>query len=295
MSNRIEEATLPAGTEPRVGTPADRPQEAIEALITFFSTKENVVYAGLGLMEMIYPEGKSEVCYTIGIECSSDAAATIQQAAEVLLKVPAARWPISVVPAKSQFFPNDVVPFFGKKPERSWLHRLLHFDLNSLLAKRRIDQTSGTAAAGASSAAHASPNKEASPNKDLEAAIHRVVTNPSPASGQMLYEILLECHLLVGVQDLPEGVSSFPATLEADTPCAMATSVNSDGREVLLAFSNADEVQARNPSVGYLEMRARTVLELGVQNNLEGIVINPAGEWIEIGAEEIKTMLNTAK
>lgn len=137
MSNRIEEARLPAGTRIRVGTPGDKPVEAIAALTAFFSTKGNVVFAGLGLMEVIYSDGKSEFSYTIGIECSSDESPTIQQAAELLLKIPAARWPISIVPAKSQFFPKDVVPFFGKKPERSWLHRLLHFDLNSLWAKRR--------------------------------------------------------------------------------------------------------------------------------------------------------------
>jgi hypothetical protein len=137
MSNRIEEATLPAGTKIRVGAPGDQPQEAIAALTALFSTKDNVVYAGLGLMEVIYPDGNSEFSYTIGLECSSDEAGTIQQAAELLLKIPAARWPISVVPAKSQFFPSDVFPFFGKKPGRSWVHRLLHFDLNSLWAKLR--------------------------------------------------------------------------------------------------------------------------------------------------------------
>jgi hypothetical protein len=136
MSNRIEEATLPAGTRIRVGAPGDKPLEAIDALIAFFATKENVVYAGLGLMEVIYPDGNSEFSYTIGIECSSEEAGTIQQAAELLLRIPAARWPISVVPAKSQFFPTDIVPFFGKQPERSWVHRLLHFDLNSLWTKR---------------------------------------------------------------------------------------------------------------------------------------------------------------
>lgn len=293
MSNRIEEATLPAGTKLRVGIPADRPQEAIEALIAFFSGKENVVYAGLGLMEVIYPEGKSEVSYTIGIECSSNEAGTIWQASEILQNIPTGRWPISVVPTKSQFFPTDAIPFFGNKAARSWLHRLLHFDLNSLWAKRN-PPTRKLGATPAASAAQASPDKEASPNKDLEAAIHLVVTKPSPASRQMLCEILLECHLLVGVEDLPEGVSSFPATLEADTPCAMATSVNPDGTEVLLAFSNADEVQARNPSLAFLEMSARSVLELGVQNNLAGVVINPAGEWVELGAEEITTILATA-
>lgn len=137
MSNRIEEATLPAGTKLRIGTPADRPQEAIEALIPFFSTKQNVVFAGLGLMEVVYPDGKSEVSYTIGIECSSNENGTILQASEILQDIPTGRWPISIVPAKSQFFPTDVVPFFGKKPERSWVHRVLHFDLNSLWAKGR--------------------------------------------------------------------------------------------------------------------------------------------------------------
>lgn len=72
MSNRIEEATLPAGTKIRVGIPGDKPVEAIAALFALFSTKENVVYAGLGLMEVIDPDGTSEFSYTIGIECSSD-------------------------------------------------------------------------------------------------------------------------------------------------------------------------------------------------------------------------------
>jgi hypothetical protein len=136
MSNRSEEATLPAATKIRFGAPGDKPVEAIAALTALFSTKDNVVFAGLGLMEVVYPDGKAEFSYTIGIECSSDEAGTTEQAAEVLLKISAARWPISVVPAKSQFFPKDVVPFFGRKPERSWVHRLLHFDLNSLWAKR---------------------------------------------------------------------------------------------------------------------------------------------------------------
>jgi hypothetical protein len=37
-------------------------------------------------------------------------------------------------------------------------------------------------------------------------------------------------------------------------------------------------------------MTARSVLDLVVRNNLDGIVINPASEWIELGAEEIKTI-----
>lgn len=289
MSNRIEEATIPAGARIRVGKPGDQPQEAIEALIALFSTKDNVVSAGLGLMEVIYPNGSSEFTYTIGIECLSDEAGAIRQAAGVLQNIPTDRWPISIVPANSQFFPKDVIPFFGKKAERSWVHRLLHFDLNSLWAKRETDHLREPRLASGTSAA---PDSE---SKDLEEAIHRVVTSPSQESRQIFHNVLLRSHLLVGIQDLPEGVSSFPATLEEDTPCAMATSINPDGKEVLLAFSDRAAVRARDPALGFLEMSARSVLELVVQDNMDGVVINPAGRWLELGTDEIKTILAAAK
>lgn len=50
MNTRIEATSLPAGTQIRIGPPADKPQEAIDALTKLFSEKDNVLSAGLGLM-----------------------------------------------------------------------------------------------------------------------------------------------------------------------------------------------------------------------------------------------------
>jgi hypothetical protein len=127
MSNRIEAANIPAGARIRIGAPAERPQAAIDALIKLFSEKQNVISARLGLMEMLYPDGKSEFTYTVGIQCSSDEQATIQQAVEVLQSAPAGRWPISIFPPTNQYFTKDAVVFFGRANKGgSWLARLLH-------------------------------------------------------------------------------------------------------------------------------------------------------------------------
>jgi hypothetical protein len=86
--------------------PAEKPQAAIDALITFFSEMENVVSARLGLMEILHPDGNSEFTYTVGIQCSSDEQDTIRKAVEVLRTVPAGRWPISIFPPTNQDLPS---------------------------------------------------------------------------------------------------------------------------------------------------------------------------------------------
>jgi hypothetical protein len=131
MSSHTEEISIPAGSTVRVGRPADEPKEVIAALTEFFSHKPNVQWAGVGLMEVVYPDRKNEITYTIGIECTSDLETTIKEAGEILARTPGGRWPITIVPAQSQMFPQDVEPFFGVKPKRSWLYRLLYSDLTS--------------------------------------------------------------------------------------------------------------------------------------------------------------------
>jgi hypothetical protein len=138
MSNRIEETNIPAGTRIRTGAPAERPQAALDGLIKLFSQKQNVISARLGLMEMLYPDGKSEFTYTVGIQCSSDEQATIQQAVEVLQSAPAGRWPISIFPPTNQYFTKDAIVFFGgatdAQPKDS---ELMKTDLEKLKEKIR--------------------------------------------------------------------------------------------------------------------------------------------------------------
>lgn len=49
MINRIEDGKLPAGTTIRIGVPAERPEQAIDALVNFLAEKDNVVLLVWGL------------------------------------------------------------------------------------------------------------------------------------------------------------------------------------------------------------------------------------------------------
>jgi hypothetical protein len=127
MSSRVEEGNIPAGATIRIGVPAEKPQAAIDALITLFSQMDNVVSARFGLMEILHPDGNSEFTYTVGIDCSSAEQETIEQAVEVLRSVPAGRWPISIFPPTNQYFTREAIVFFGRATEsRGWFSRLFH-------------------------------------------------------------------------------------------------------------------------------------------------------------------------
>src|SRR5688572_25644325 len=107
MQKRIELTTIPAGSRIRVGAPAESPKEAIDALLALFAQNESVLSARLGLMEIQYPDGRTDFTYTIGIECSVDDATILEKAVEVVSSVTDARWPISIVPPTTPYFSNE--------------------------------------------------------------------------------------------------------------------------------------------------------------------------------------------
>ncbi|MEO8435565.1 MAG: SseB family protein [Pyrinomonadaceae bacterium] len=136
-----------------------------------------------------------------------------------------------------------------------------------------------------------SPDKPQSPrNPDLVEAIRRVLNDPAQSNRQTLHQAFLNSKLLLGVQSLPTGISSFPTVLEDDTPVSVLTSVNPEGKEVLLVFSDVKSLRARNPSVGWIAMSGRDILEQALENHFAGIIINPAGSWIELSPEEMKSL-----
>ncbi|HKO62509.1 MAG TPA: enhanced serine sensitivity protein SseB C-terminal domain-containing protein [Pyrinomonadaceae bacterium] len=118
MEKRIELTTIPAGSTIRVGAPAERPQEAIEALLALFAQNESVLSARLGLMEIQYPDGRTNFTYTIGIECSGDDASIIREALEAISDVPDARWPVSVVPPITPYFSEEAIVFYEQSTNR---------------------------------------------------------------------------------------------------------------------------------------------------------------------------------
>ena len=118
MQKRIEVTTIPAGSTIRVGAPAERPKEAIDALLTLFAQNESVLSARLGLMEIQYPDGRTDFTYTIGIECSGDDASIIEKAIQAVSGVPDARWPISIFPPTTPYFSKEAIVFYKQSANR---------------------------------------------------------------------------------------------------------------------------------------------------------------------------------
>ena len=136
-----------------------------------------------------------------------------------------------------------------------------------------------------------SPEKSQSPsNPDLVEAIQCVVTDPSQSNRDLFYQAFLNSKLLLGLRSLPESLSSFPTVLEQDAPVSVLTSVNPQGKEVLLVFSDLESLRARNRTAAWIAMSARDILEQAVAGHYAGIVINPAGSWVELSSEEIESL-----
>ena len=125
MSNRVEEVSIPAGTRMRIGVPAERPEQAINALVKLFSGSESVLSARLGLMEILLPDGKSDVSYTIGVEVIADRDEIQRKTFDVLRSVPGGRWPIAVVPVTARYFTDQAIVFYRRQgTPKTWWSRL---------------------------------------------------------------------------------------------------------------------------------------------------------------------------
>jgi hypothetical protein len=125
MHIRTQPSWIPEGSKIKVGRPAEKPEEAIEALLTLFENKDTVLSARLGLMEIQYPDGATEFTYTIGIECSGDERTIIEEAVNIVSNVPAGRWPISIVPPTTPYFSNEAIVFYTQTKNRKTLTRML--------------------------------------------------------------------------------------------------------------------------------------------------------------------------
>ena len=134
-------------------------------------------------------------------------------------------------------------------------------------------------------------DKSLSPsNPDLVEAIQLVLANPSQESRQFLYQAFLDSTLLLGLRSLPKSISSFPTVVEQDTSVSVLTSVNPQGKEVLLVFSDLESLRARNPTVAWIAMYARDILDQALAGHFAGIVINSAGSWVELSSAEIESL-----
>lgn len=84
-----------------------------------------MISARLALMEVVDASGSSEFSYTIGIECSGDAGAILQEAAKAIETITTGRWPIDLMHYSRECFPPEAIVFFGKEGKpRGWFSRM---------------------------------------------------------------------------------------------------------------------------------------------------------------------------
>ncbi|MGV8894962.1 MAG: SseB family protein [Rhodoglobus sp.] len=80
--------------------------------------------------------------------------------------------------------------------------------------------------------------------------------------------------LLYAVNETPDGVQ-------------VRTSTNPDGQHVALAFTSAAEVVVRSTSDSWTAIDVSRIVSDALGENFSGLVINPAGPWVELGRDDL--------
>ncbi len=80
--------------------------------------------------------------------------------------------------------------------------------------------------------------------------------------------------LLYAVNETPEGVQA-------------RTSTNPAGQAVALAFTSAAEVVVRSTSDSWAAIDVSRIVSDALGDNFSGLVINPAGPWIELNRDDL--------
>ncbi|HZI27276.1 MAG TPA: SseB family protein [Gemmatimonadaceae bacterium] len=97
--------------------------------------------------------------------------------------------------------------------------------------------------------------------------------------------------LLLGVREVPSSISSGANVIEEDTDVAILESATPSGDRVLFAFTNPDEVHARNPDVGIIGRPSRDVLQMVIDDEYDLLAIDPAGRVLELSRSDVARIL----
>ncbi|MFT3784620.1 MAG: enhanced serine sensitivity protein SseB C-terminal domain-containing protein [Tepidisphaeraceae bacterium] len=123
--------------------------------------------------------------------------------------------------------------------------------------------------------------KQAIGDSPLLQAINAVVAGDSPATRTQVYVQLLQTDLFLLLGDAPEGSTPLPngeVTLQQGQPIALLTIAAPDGKGSFLpAFTDVERTQRAIPdgNARYVRLNARAVFQLLLQNQDQGVVINP--------------------
>ncbi|MEO1084775.1 MAG: SseB family protein [Acidobacteriota bacterium] len=128
-------------------------------------------------------------------------------------------------------------------------------------------------------------------NDSVKAAIAQMNQTPSDALRIQFYEALLEDGLLlVPVKKLPPGVGPGFNALEGDVSLSVLTTSSPSGGEAMMAFTDAESLEARAPDATYVGLQVSDVFGLVLQGGYDGMILNAAGPWAGIPRADIAQM-----
>ena len=98
----------------RLGVPSEKPNLAIEKLTEYFSTQEKVVWAKLGLVELVKSEGAPEFIYAVAFHSDGDRNPVTQEVVSILNASSGGRRPIAIVPPSDMFLTREALVFYKR-------------------------------------------------------------------------------------------------------------------------------------------------------------------------------------
>ena len=97
--------------------------------------------------------------------------------------------------------------------------------------------------------------------------------------------------MLVAVQEIPAELrGEGPFVLQKDMTIVELTTLNAQGERMGLISSDHAQVQARKKGAPWMSMDAAQAATNALRMNAQGMVIDPAGDWIELTLEESKNL-----
>ena len=133
--------------------------------------------------------------------------------------------------------------------------------------------------------------KKANETRSIVDAVELLSTDPSARSRSAFYDSLKTGQLFIASRGVPQSWEEGPLTLQQAAAIPVLTTSSPDGGEALLAFTSHAEALRRATTVLTFSMEAKDVLYLVLENNLSGLIVNPAGPWAGVPTADIHAIL----
>ncbi|WP_303747913.1 SseB family protein [Stenotrophomonas pigmentata] len=133
--------------------------------------------------------------------------------------------------------------------------------------------------------------KKANETPSIVDAVELLSMDPSARSRNAFYDSLKTAQLFIASRDVSQSWEEGPLTLQQAAAIPVLTTSSPDGGEALLAFTSHAEALRRTPTVCTFSMEAKDVLYLVLENNLSGLIVNPAGPWAGVPTADIHAIL----